>query len=202
MAYYLGKDVGVIVHTEEQSNGITVTAANAITVANPGANIPAASCSVDFDSGHGIVTNLTGLDLGIGTNDEDVSFMGVNTPLKAEIRKETTVTLTKKKNSTLFDVLFSGDTSDNVARWGLTGSSVRDGLTEPDTTFGYRLFIQLKGAAEIFSIRNAQMNAHTISLNADGTQEETVEFVSQVNPVIFAATTSAGLTSGTAAGDL
>ena len=36
------------------------------------------------------------------------------------------------------------------------------------------------------------MTGHTVSLNADGTQEETVEFTSQVNPQIFAATGSAG----------
>ena len=201
MAYYLGKDVGVIIHTCSAS-GMAVTTANAINVTDTSPDIPKRATDIDFNVGGGIISNLTGVDLGIGTNDEDISFMGTNTPLKAEIRKETTVSLTKKKDTPTFDVLFSGDTSDNVGRWGLTtAGAIRDGLTEP-VNFGFRLYVQLKNASEIFVVRNAQMTGHTVSLNADGTQEETIEFSSQVNPMIFAASTSAGLNVETDAGDL
>jgi len=202
MAYYLGKDVGVIIHTCSAS-GMAVTTANAINVTDTSPDIPKRATDIDFNVGGGIISNLTGVDLGIGTNDEDISFMGTNTPLKAEIRKETTVSLTKKKDTPTFDVLFSGDTSDNVGRWGLTtAGAIRDGLTEPDVNIGFRLYVQLKNASEIFVVRNAQMTGHTVSLNADGTQEETIEFASQVNPMIFAASTSAGLNTETDAGDL
>jgi hypothetical protein len=34
------------------------------------------------------------------------------------------------------------------------------------------------------TIKNAQMTGHSISLNADGTQEETLEFTSSVQPDI------------------
>ena len=132
--------------------------------------------------------------------------MGANTPLKAEVRKETTITLTKKKDSPVFDILFSGDAGSftNGARWGVKtgGGSVYDGLEEPSTDFGYRVFLQLKAGAEILAIRNAQMTGHTVSLNADGTQEETIEFTSQVNPLIFAATGSGGLDTPTGAQEL
>jgi len=207
MAYYLGKDVGVVLTTENASYGMTVSVGAtddtyALASVNPGATIgPLAN--PNFDTSTGVISNLTGVDVGIGSTDEDVVFMGANTPLKAEVHKETTISLTKKKNSAAFDVLFNGDGSNgNIGRWGVTGSSVRDGLTEPDVTFGFRCFIQLKGAAEILAIRNAQMTGHTISLNADGTQEETIEFTSQVNPFIYTGSSDGGLDRATPATEL
>tara|TARA_Y100000310_G_scaffold34795_1_gene32950 strand:+ start:4123 stop:4782 length:660 start_codon:yes stop_codon:yes gene_type:complete len=219
MAYYLGKDVGIILKTENPTYGITVHTdySGSADVGNVGLLLSGAAAPTtigmlelpNFDSGTGIISNVTGLDLGIGSNDEDVVFMGTNSPLKAEIRKETTVSITKKKDSAAFDTIFSGDVSGSVGRWGLqSGSSgagtsgFRDGLSSPDVEFGYRVFVQLKGATEIFSIRNAQITAHTVTLNADGTQEETVELTSQVNPLIFAATGSTGLDEPTTTTEL
>ena len=112
MAYYLGKDVGVVVKTEA-NYGLTVSGNNGVTTADPGATIGKLA-NPDFDSSVGLISNLTGVDLGIGTNDEDVSFMGANTPLKAEVRIETTVTLTKKKDSPMFE-LISKDPKVNIA---------------------------------------------------------------------------------------
>ena len=201
MAYYLGKDVGVELKTENSTYGIIVSAANAITADSTPTTIGKLE-NPDFDTGVGVISNLTGVDLGLGTTDEDVSFMGANTPLKAEVKKETTVSLTKKKNSPAFDVLFSGDTAGACARWGVTGSAIRNGLTEPDVTFGYRIFVQLKSTAEIIAIRNAQMTGHTVSLNADGTQEETIEFSSQTQPMIYAGTGSGGLDRATGVTEL
>ena len=143
MAYYLGKDVGVVLTTEDATYGMTVSVSSneyALASANPGATIgPLAN--PNFDTSTGVISNLTGVDVGIGSTDEDVVFMGANTPLKAEVHKETTITLTKKKNSAAFDVIFNGDGSD-VGRWGVTGSSVRGGLTEPNVSFGFRCFLQ------------------------------------------------------------
>ena len=204
MAYYLGKDVGVVVKTEA-NYGLTVSGNNGIATADPGATIGKLH-DPNFDNSVGLISNLTGVDLGIGTNDEDVSFMGANTPLKAEVRKETTVTLTKKKDSPVFDLIFSGapDNFTNGVRWGVKtgGASIYDGLEEPSTDFGYRVFVQLKAGSEILAIRNCQMTGHTISLNADGTQEETIEFTSQVNPMIYAASSSTGLSRATLSSEL
>jgi len=204
MAYYLGKDVGVIIHTESD-RGLTISATNVMTTEMVGGAIPDLATVIDFDTGAGIISNLTGVDLGIGSTDEDVVFMGANTPLKAEVHKETTLSLTKKKNASTFDVMFSGDAEKNIARWGVKNAadgSFFDGLEAVTQQFGYRLYVQLKGATEIFMVSNAQMTGHTISLNADGTQEETIEFTSQVNPLIYATTGSAGLTGSTGAEDL
>jgi len=202
MAYYLGKDVSVLIHTESD-RGISIDSDNVLTTETVGTAIPDLATTVTFDSGTGLISNLTGVDLGIGSTDEDVVFMGANTPLKAEVHKETTVSLTKKKDSPTFDVIFSGDTSGNIARWGVkTGGAFYDGLEIPLVTFGYRLYVQLKGSTEIFTVYNAQISGHTVTLNADGTQEETIEFTAQVNPQLFAASGNPGLTTATDAGDL
>ena len=208
MAYYLGKDVGVVLTTEDATHGMTVALSSnlyTLAAANPGATIgPLAN--PNFDTSTGLVSNLTGVDIGIGTMDEDTVFMGANTPLKAEVRKETTLTLTKKKNSAAFDVMFNGDSTGNLGRYVVdSNAALIGGLAQPgalhDSTFGFRIFIQLKDGEEVLCIRNAQMTAHTMTLNADGTQEETIEFTSMVNPKIFADSADGGLDVVTPTGE-
>ena len=90
------------------------------------------------------VSDLTACDLTIGTVDEDVTYIGQKSTLKAEIKKETTVTLTRKKKNNVLEVVYSG------ARYGVSGSSVGnsfgDGLTMPslqsvssNISYGYRI---------------------------------------------------------------
>ena len=45
---------------------------------------------------------------------------------------------------------------------------------------------ELKGSEEVISIPGCQLTGHTISLNADGTTEETCELISHVTPLIGA----------------
>jgi len=200
MAYFLGKDVLMIIRTENTTRGIDVTASG--TLNNSGSPTTIKNLSAPDFTTTDVIGDLTGLDLGIGTNDEDVSFMGANTQLKAEVRKETTVTTTTKKKNQVYDVLFNGDVLGNIGRWGVTGTNFRDGLTEPDITFGYRMYIALKDGSEIFTIKNAQMTNHTVTLNADGTQEETIEWASQVEPEIFATTGATGIATATTPAEL
>ena len=150
------------------------------------------------------LVDLTGLDLGIGAMDEDVSYLGARTPLKAEVHKTTTVTLTLKKKNDNFDVIYSGDLNSNIARWGVKNDgTLYNGLEEPGIdgyySFGYRLAIYLQeygSYPEVMTIKNAQMTGHSISLNADGTQEETLEFTSSVQPVIDTAAKTASSSAG------
>ena len=87
MAYYLGRDVSVTI-----GSGVHVE------VTTAGALAFSASTGVDFASTTPTtVTDLTSLDLGIGVTDEDITYIGSRTVLKAEIKKETTISLTRKK---------------------------------------------------------------------------------------------------------
>jgi hypothetical protein len=202
MTYFLGRDVSVYLTTEHKLYGITApTPATSVSLTN--ANISGALGTglgkdvLPRTSGalaSSALTDVTGIDLGFGTVDEDTSFFGLNSSLSTEIKKELTVTLTKKKNSALFDALF------NDARYGVytstdggttatadaTGSAyLFNGLMDPKIqNFGYRLQVKLKDSTEIYTIRNACLSAHTVTLNADGTQEETAEFYAYTEPVM------------------
>ena len=167
--------------------------------------------NLDATSAPAKVSDLTGVDLGIGVTDEDVTYMGKKTVLKAEIKKETTISLTRKKKNNVWDVVYNGPTATNEgwdgtaaedgdygARWGVIEGTegdwhINNGLMAPKNAvdyggsvpcFGYRVHIELKSGEEVISIPGCQLTGHTISLNADGTTEETCELISQVTPKI------------------
>ena len=131
MAFYLGKDVSVYISTENTTLGVSpvTTTAGAGSVTNAASATFAgkldatASCQTEQ-------TDLTAVDLSIGAMDEDITYFGMRTALKAEIKKETSITLTRKKSDDLYDLVF------DKLRYGLTGTSVNDtsinsGLAEP-----------------------------------------------------------------------
>jgi len=185
MVYFLGRDVAVTI--------------------GAGSNVGVASNLLDFtrtdfcnnDLAGGAVSDLTGVDLSIGVTDEDVTYIGSKTVLKAEIKKETTVSLTRKKSNSVWDVVYNGPTA---ASKGWSGSAAETGdianlAGEPDMTvtvptgdntlyFGYQLKITLSSGVEVFTVPHCQITGHTVTLNADGTTEETLEFISQETPTI------------------
>jgi len=193
MAYYLGRDVKVYIASEQTGIDLFIhdtllqgqtTSTGGTIFANPRS---------DSMNATGQVSDLTGVDLGIGATDEDITYMGLRNVLKAEIKKETTLSLTRKKSDAVWDVIFNGDGT-NTYRWGVNASvdagsttGVYTGLEKPTQQYGYRLHIQLKTSGEIFCIRNATITGHSVSLNPDGTTEETIEFLSQVDPKIVTA---------------
>ena len=208
MAYFLGRDVKVWITTEDAATGMKVVsgecdAVDATVSTDFFANERTAAATADSLA----LTDVTGIDLGIGVVDEDIAYIGQRTVLKAEVKKETTVSLTRKKSSNEWDVIFNGPTASgntgpagglltHGARWGCHTSLVSDGLTSPkdhrhaaasgDYTFGYRLYIQLKDAVESIAVPMCQITGHTVSIYGDGTTEETMEFSSSVTPIIAA----------------
>jgi hypothetical protein len=180
MTYFLGRDVGVIVNTENADYGLNVSTAGAVTANAAGAAVGRRSAKSSVFSASGM-SDVTGIDLSIGSMDEDITYMGQRTPLKAEIKKETTVSLTMKKKDNIWDAIFA-----HPARWGVSGSAIANGMAQPTKEYGYRVFVQLKDSKEVFVVRNASLQGHSITLNTDGTQEETLEFRSNVQPLMFA----------------
>jgi len=112
--YYLGKDVKVYLTTETDDASVQV--------AKIGDNAQPTVSLVDGTYANGFfahklaaaslttagyeVPDLTGVDLGLGAVDEDISYIGKSAVMKAEIKKETTITLTKKKNNSVFDAVY------------------------------------------------------------------------------------------------
>ena len=187
MVYFVGRDVDVYVGTEETANSLChsggtagptwATGDYAETGSYVTFAVPRASGT---DAGAGKWDYINGVDLSIGAMDEDITYLGFRDVTKIEIKKETTVTLTRKKVNQVWDDVF------NNARFCLTGSSLIDaaGLTEPKITDGYRIWIRLKTGTEVFTIRNACIQSHTVTTNADGTSDETMEFMSYIDPKI------------------
>ena len=234
MAYFLGRDVDVFITTESGfdveigvSGGKCVTGANGVSD-QFSEGIFAGSYSGAGAVSGGRVTDLTGVDLSISASDTDVGpFYGQRSTNTLELRKEHTVSLTRKKDDIVWDVLFNGPcltadfsgsgkaASGQGARWGLvcsggttTAASLKIGdgnYNMADTSTvganptmsgstgqcvaGYRVFVRMKDGAETYIVRNSTIAGHTVSLNADGTTEETLELKTTVPAVM--ATTSA-----------
>ena len=139
--------------------------------------------------------NLTAIDLSMGVMDEDVAFIGQRNVLKAEVKKENTISITRKKKDAMWETVY------NSARFGLASgqtvcpaspftSGLFDGLSAPDfSDCGYRVYLRFKDSStadegEIFVLRNCYITEHSVSMSADSTQEETLTFMSYVDPIV------------------
>jgi|13_taG_2_1085334.scaffolds.fasta_scaffold91286_1 hypothetical protein len=210
MAYFLGRDVVIAITTEDANLGVALESdSDALEVVEcTSGNAYAADdiattdtvfggCRAGNDGSSSVfntqdtgvaanysneVSNLTGCDVSLGVTDEDITYLGLSSVLKAEVKKETTVTLTCKKENKLWDLVWMS------ARYGAKGPAAtdfHDGLTSPDQgDFGYRIYIKLKDGSEVLTVPNCCVQGHGVTLNADGTTEETIEFMSYVNPVV------------------
>ena len=185
MVYFLGRDVKVAISTESASvvdiNSNAARGSSTSVVTDCIEKLTSSAADVfDGNSNYNPFTDVTGVELTLGKVDEDIAYMGQRTALKAEIKKETSVTLTMKKNESFFDALF------NSARYGVDSSNALTnmGLTQPDTEFGYRVHVALKDGTEVISVPNCTFSEHGVTLNADGVQEETATFISHVTPII------------------
>jgi len=234
MAYFLGRDVDVYITTESADNydgtsadQYVVESSGDITLATSatsGACIPPLKNDATVISGS--INDVTGVDLSISVSDEDVGpFLGKPQIMqKVELRKETVVSVTRKKNNNFWDVIFNGpvetgsfiqgDTADAKrmgARYGAqyestTSVKIGDGnafmydvgdlYAATNCCYGYRLHVVLKASGsateEVFVVKNAAMTGHTVSLNADGVTEETIEFTSSIAPSPFVPTAAVG----------
>ena len=197
MAYFLGRDVNVYITTEDTTRSVTtsdVTGTAAAGTTTPGAHTLFAGFLTTAGATSGSVSDVTGVDLSIGAVDEDITYFGFRNITKAEIKKETSVSLTRKKSNNSWDAIYQ------TGRYGANSSGLFEGLEEPTVEHGYRIFVQLKDGTEWIAVPNACVASHTVSFNADGASEETMEFMSYVTPLV--GTSSAGVTGTTSTANL
>ncbi len=183
MAYYTGTDVKVWICTEHGASGIKLGADGA-----SGAKLVATETGGDFTAGGAVIapmslsekglgandfniSDITGVDVSVGAQDEDISYFGTKTPGKIETKADCTITITRKKSTRLWSTLCQGlteNTSSYAAvgnhsgRWGLIKDSgdanmrIADGTVDPKSSkdaqskicYGYRVAIQLKDATD------------------------------------------------------
>ena len=192
MVYFLGRDVSVLVGVERDGYSI----ANGNPVAAVEQDDGTATAGIDSDimprdvldvrAGTGAVADVTGVDVTIGSVDEDVAYMGQRTALKAEIKKETTIVVTKKKKSGFFNSIFSQGIRYGVAASTTESDSANLGLTQPDANHGFRVLVAIKDTKEVMSIAGCTFSEYGTTVNADGVTEETLTFISHITPKIAA----------------
>jgi hypothetical protein len=176
MAYFTGKDVDVWVTTEHDFDYLEVTDNELVVYAGSSAAGATKRTDAIFSGALSMaglaanrLTDLTGCDVTVGAMDEDISFFGLRNVGKLEVKKDTSVTITRKKSDNKNMVAFQGTTNSthsysagaHAARWGLiedsdgtSGMRVADGTVDPKSTlddgntpeqcYGYRVFIELK----------------------------------------------------------
>jgi len=208
MVYFLGRDVSVVITTEssvaDESIGISGNKCVSGDATVAAGTLFAAEMDTAAFASNTSVTDLTGVDISIGAMDEDITYIGQKGIAKVEQKKEITVTLTKKKNDNVWDIIYNGPTVSTDtpsgseeswgARWGLAGSGagdtalLGDGLVNPkdvtgvvttELVFGYRVHIMMKSGSELISIPNCILTSYTTTLGADAVGEETLEFTTQ-----------------------
>ena len=141
MVYFLGRDLTVAITLENTDVGIVSTGGAAELRDTTGATAAADvtnwtgsngtlfagarkavsntvfGTNIDQGVGGSTVTNevlnLTGADLSLGAMDEDLSFIGQRATMRVEVKKENSITLTRKKSNDTWDVIF------NDARFGV-----------------------------------------------------------------------------------
>ena len=211
MAYFLGRDVNCFITTETKLTDHAIGTSGSTSVApviKQGAPSTITNMFADdmnaglLLSSYTALADITGVEVALGTMDEDTSYIGQIQPGKVEIKKEYTVSLTRKKYNNLWDVIYNGDGTNN-ARFGMgngnsglgTGlvnpKSIVDGGEATKSCYGYRISLQFKtGTAgntsneEVMCITNCCITGYTTTLNADGIQEETLEF-SSYQPAVY-----------------
>tara|TARA_R110000765_G_scaffold404923_2_gene501356 strand:- start:521 stop:1261 length:741 start_codon:yes stop_codon:yes gene_type:complete len=151
MAYFLGREVDIFI-TQETAIAENSGVAQAITVTTDAATFVAegsgvaGSCIPTMASAttvqKGIINDVTGIDLSISVSDEDVGpFLGKIFTQKIELRKELTVSFTRKKSNNFWDVIYNGPVATanyiegdtpNAKRFGARfgGEQLDDGVTD------------------------------------------------------------------------
>lgn len=182
MAYFTGRDVKIWVTTEHLVDGVKMTESGGKKLLDVRVNVNAVGdpvaaqkleCIVPSLGNAGMnvwaMSDITGVDVSIGAQDEDISFMGLRNVGKIEVKKDTSVSITRKKSDAGHTLLFQGKTlatsspttsGNHSARYGLIANAaadamlISDGTVDPKSTkgdmsgnnqsFGYRVFVELK----------------------------------------------------------
>ena len=150
---------------------------------------------VDNEAWNNEPDNLTSLDISMGVTDEDVAFIGQRNVLKAEIKKENSISITRKKKDAMWDAIY------NEARFGIgkdvtvatvdSTTGLFDGLRAPDfSDCGYRVYLRFKETStihegEVMILRNCYVTEHSVTMSADSSQEETLTLMSYTDPLIL-----------------
>ena len=216
MAYYTGRDVDVYWATEHDSAGIHEHTDLTLRTLESydGSTDEIVRNRAQMGNPSTKLKDVTGVDVAVGAQDEDVTYMGLRNVGKIEIKKDTSITVTMKKKDRHFlqlyqgstDSAYSNGTGGHPARWGIeeitSGDiNIQDGTIDPKTvvdcdattktTYGFRLAIEFKPSSTatgtdgaVLIIPNCTLSEVTHTTSNEAADEESVTFTSQVKPMI------------------
>ena len=214
MAFYTGKEVAVWVTHECNESAAdnyqlaviqSSTGENQMGILSTGTTrSPEMFAGPIAQAGHANlgVTDLTGVDISIGAVDEDISYFQTANIGKIEVKKETSITLTKKMSDKAFLIAYQGKVAaasaedavgNHSTRWGLKeDNKISSGIVDPKShvdadsniSYGYRVYVKLKDSGQVIAIPNCTLMSHAVTIGNDTATEETVEFMSTVKPLI------------------
>tara|TARA_Y100000310_G_scaffold149837_1_gene149219 strand:- start:356 stop:1084 length:729 start_codon:yes stop_codon:yes gene_type:complete len=221
MAYYTGKDVKVWVCTEHALGGIQLGTDWKLEITDNSADSSPATTNGALEVQPTVthlgytgfnLTDVTGVDISIGAQDEEIAYFGTKTPGKIETKNDMSVTITRKKSDRLWSTIAQGTTKTadsqgdgtHGARWGMItppgGSlSIADGSTDPKSSlnaaslpgYGFRVAVQLKAETasgtdgDVLILRNCTMGEYTTTASNESANDETITFVSMVKPLVL-----------------
>jgi len=101
-------------------------------------------------------------------------------------------------------IMYSGSTpllsAGRTPPWQTT-SGTSYGNPGETTYYGYRVHIKMKDAGEVYTVKNAAITGHTVSMSADGTTEETLELKAGVPATMYTGATNTFFTELTQVGE-
>ena len=217
MAYYTGTDVKVWITTESPDAGLDLSGTGStlkvVTSFSEGdVKIVPRGTHLGFTGFN--IADITGVDLSVGSSDEEIAYFGTKTPGKIETKSDMSISITKKIRDRLFATMAQGNTiADNSTGSGGHGGKhgicaavggaknlVHDGTIDPKSSlddggtvgYGYRVAIQLKAATSASStdgavivLRNCSLGEYTHTVSPDSANEESITLVSAVSPLIL-----------------
>ena len=68
--------------------------------------------------------------------------------------------------------------------WQTTSGTSYSNPTET-TYYGYRVHLKMKNGGEVYTLKNCAISGHTVSMNADGTTDETLELKTGVTSTLY-----------------
>jgi hypothetical protein len=138
MVYQTGKDVEIIITTEDTTYGLTTGSAQSTTASMDILSLNVAASASTLSANAGPVKNVTGLTYDFGRMRNELSVFGQDTRLNYPVKYNWNVTVTKPKTNDAWKKAYEN------ASCGLSGSSpaVFHGMDNPTTNSGFRINIQ------------------------------------------------------------
>ncbi len=209
MAFYLGEDVVAYISTDDDGNGVSMSATGVVSqetwssgdsvndfVAPPLA--ASAWSGTESDTGSSpprgrIIENVAAVEPSLDKEIEELELLGRITKDKITIRRMAEISITRLAGTAEFGKIYED------ADFGILAGALQYGRSQNSTESGYRIYLQLSpttGSGQMWITgRNLKISAHSVAPTPSRTVQETITFKGEIwdidtQPVITVTTTA------------